>query len=219
MTKHTAGSPAVDVVFEEKRILVVLKDGRSLAAPIAWVSPTVVGMDAAGRAGWVLTNEGMGINWPAAGQSSPEGAIDVWTLEQDALFEQALAELAAADWQVSALSPRSRSLVALWRLVADGYNGGLLQFLGNWGIPEIHAALAALAEVGAERTLDVVRTFWEFVGPIAESAEVTTMDDVYAAIARGDSGRLDNIDEEFWEAALELTRRVPLTFGPAPSAV
>jgi len=219
MTKDVAGSPVADVVFEEKRILVILEDGRALAAPLGWAGPTVVEMDATGRSGWVLTNEGRGINWPAAGQNSPDGAIDVWTLEQDALFEQALAELAAADWDVSALSPRSRSLVALWRLVADGYNGGLMQLLGNWGIQEIHAVLRALDEVHATQTRSVVRDFWDLVGPIAESDDVTTMDEVYAAVTGERSDRLQEIDEEFWDAALELTRLVPLAFGPAPSAV
>lgn len=217
MTEGVIGSPVSDVIFEEKRILVVLEDGRALAAPIGWAGPTVAGMDATGRAGWELTNDGRGINWPAAGQTSKEGAIDVWTLEQDALFEQALAELAAAEWDASALSPRSRSLVALWRLVADGYNGGLMQVLGNWGIGEITVVLAALAEINAERTLDVVRDFWNLVGPIAESEDVTTIDEVYAAVT-GHSDRLDELDEAFWDTATELARLVPLAFGPAPSA-
>lgn len=42
--------------------------------------------------------------------------------------------------KVAAMGPLERSkwvhtsaLVMLWRLIADGYNGGLLQFLGNSG--------------------------------------------------------------------------------------
>jgi len=74
------------------------------------------------------------------------------------------------------LDSRARALVVLWRLIADGNNGGLLQFLGNWGIAEMHRALVALADVKAMDTLGIVSEFWRLIGPITESDEVTTMD-------------------------------------------
>jgi Domain of unknown function (DUF4375) len=215
-----AGSPVVNVAFEEKRVLLHLEDGRTLAAPIAWVGPVVAAMDETERAGWVRTDNGTGVNWPVAGQVSSDGALDVWTFEEDGLYDEALSDLKAAEWDVSVLSPRSRSLVALWRLIADGNNGGLMQVLGNWGVGEILAALAALTAVDAVRTLAVVLDFWQIVGPIAESADVSTIDDVWAAIIKaGHSTRLDKLDEAFWDAAPELTRLVPLHFGPAPSVM
>lgn len=218
MKPGIVGSPVSDVVFEEKRILLVLDDGRSLAAPLSWAGPTVAAMNASEHSEWVTTSNRRGVNWPAAGQTSDDGALNVWSLEQDALFEEALAELRAADWKPETLSPRSRSLVALWRLVADGYNGGLLQFLGNWGIAEVHVALEALTETEAALTSEVLREFWRLIGPIAESDEISTMDDVYRAISGELSTRIDDLDERFWEAAEELTRRVPITYGPAASA-
>lgn len=218
MGAATAGSPVSDVIFEEKRILVLLTDGRSLAAPLSWAGPAVAEMNASERSNWVTTADGRGVNWPAAGQTSDDGAVNVWNLEQDALFEEALAELKDMDWKPEKLSPRSRSLVALWRLVADGYNGGLLQFLGNWGITEVHVALEALTETEATQTSEVLHEFWSVVGPIAESDAISTIDDVYQAISGDLSTRLDELDERFWVAAEELTRRVPITYGPAASA-
>ena len=218
MNKAVTGSSIADVHFEEKRVLLVLEDGRQLAAPLSWVGPQVVAMDAQERAQWVTTADQRGVNWPSVGQSSAEGALNVWVLEQDALFEAALAELKAADWKVDQLDARSRALVALWRLVTDGYNGGLLQFLGNWGMAEMDAALAALADIKASATLDVVSAFWRLVGPIAQSDEVNTIDDVYRAVADGLSEQIEALDEQFWEAAEELVKRVPEFFGPAPSA-
>ena len=172
------GSPITDVIFEEKRVLLALDDGRRLAAPLSWVGPKVLAMNAQERSQWVATMDRRGVNWPGAGQTSADGALNVWTLEQDALFEAALAELKALDWKADQLNHRSRALVALWRLVADGYNGGLLQFLGNWGMAEMDAALAALAQIRASATLAVVTAFWRLVGPIAQSDEVNTIDDV-----------------------------------------
>lgn len=218
MKPGVAGSPVSDVVFEEKRILLVLEDGRSLAAPLGWVGPVVAEMNASERVLWVTTPDGRGVNWPAAGQTSDDGVLNVWTLEQDALFEEALAELSAAGWKPDSLSPRSRSLVALWRLIADGYNGGLLQFLGNWGVAEVHAAFEALTETSAAETAEVLHEFWRVVGPIAESDDVSTIDDVYRAISGELSAQLTTIDERFWDVAEELIKRVPLTYGPATSA-
>ncbi|UPL15476.1 DMP19 family protein [Microbacterium galbinum] len=213
------GAHIVDVTFKEKRILVHLDDGRALAAPLTSVGPTVAAMSAAERAGWILTDSGHGVNWPAAGQTSEGDALSVWSIEQDALFEEALAELESAEWKPDALAPRSRALIALWRLVADGYNGGLLQFLGNWGIAEVQTARAALSECGAHRTNTALQEFWDLIRPITESEDVSTIDDVYRAVAGELAPRVDEIDEGFWDAAEELTLRVPLTYGPARSAL
>lgn len=212
------GSAIADVEFAGEQIVLHLKDGRALAAPLAWAGSAVVAMNAADRAGWVRTEDGRGVNWPAAGQTSPEGKLNVWALEEDALYEDALAQLKAAAWDVSVLSPRSRALVALWRLVADGNNGGLVQFLGNWGGDEVRVALDALAAVGAARTLGIVREFWRELEPLTEREDVNTPEEFWAATRDSDlSDRLEALDESFWEASPELTRLVARHFGPAPS--
>lgn len=217
MTPEEPGSPVRDVVFEQERVLLVLEDGRSLAAPLGWVG-AVAGTGPEERARWVATADGRGVNWPDAMPARTDGVLNVWMLEQDALFEQALRDLAAVDGQADELSPRSRSLLALWRLTADGYNGGLLQFVGNWGFTEAEHAREALAAIGADATTGVLDEFLELVEPIAASGEVTTIDDVYRRIAElGLSDRVDEVDEAFWEAAEELITRVPRAFGPAPS--
>ncbi|WP_378144090.1 DUF4375 domain-containing protein [Cnuibacter sp. UC19_7] len=213
------GPAITDVQFEGERILLRLRDGRTLSAPLSWAGPEVASMDDAARARWVCTDDGTGVNWPAVGHSSSEGVISAWALEEDALYEGALNDLRAAHRDVSLLTERSRLLVALWRLVADGCNGGLMQFLGNWGPDEVQVAIEALSVVGAVRTLAVVRAFWDAVAPLAESEAVNTWDGVWEAVENaGLSAHLDDLDAEFWEAAPELTRRVPLYFGPAPSA-
>ncbi len=217
MTRQEPGSPVRDVIFEHDRVLLVLDDGRSLAAPLGRVG-AVAGLEPEQRARWVVTADGRGVNWPDAVPTRTDGVLNVWMLEQDALFEQSLRDLAAVDGQTDALAPRSRSLLALWRLTADGYNGGLLQFVGNWGFAEAGHARDALVTIGAEQTRGVLDEFLEVVQPIAASDEVTTIDDVYRRIQElGLSDRVDELDESFWEAAEELITRVPRAFGPAPS--
>jgi hypothetical protein len=54
---------AVDVKVTGGQILVVLADGRELAAPLAW-SPRLAEATAARRENWRLIGRGQGIHWP-----------------------------------------------------------------------------------------------------------------------------------------------------------
>ena len=54
---------AVDVTVTDDQILVVLADGRELAAPLAW-SPRLVEATADQRKNWRLIGRGQGIHWP-----------------------------------------------------------------------------------------------------------------------------------------------------------
>ena len=54
---------AVDVAVTDDRIVVVLADGRELAAPLAWF-PRLVDATADQRQNWRLIGRGHGIHWP-----------------------------------------------------------------------------------------------------------------------------------------------------------
>jgi hypothetical protein len=54
---------AVDVTVTDDHILVVLADGRELAAPLAW-SPRLAEATADQRKNWRLIGRGQGIHWP-----------------------------------------------------------------------------------------------------------------------------------------------------------
>ena len=56
-------STAVDVRVTDDQILVVLADGRELAAPLAW-SPRLAEATADQRKNWRLIGRGQGIHWP-----------------------------------------------------------------------------------------------------------------------------------------------------------
>ena len=104
------GSPVSEVRFTAERVLLTLQDGRTLAAPPSWVGPRVLELSDADRAAWTPTPDGRGVNWPAAGQDSADGALNVWTLEEDALYSAALDRLSAADWDATALDARREGL-------------------------------------------------------------------------------------------------------------
>jgi hypothetical protein len=54
---------AVDVSVTEDRIVVVLADGRELAAPLAWF-PRLADATPDQRQNWRLIGRGHGIHWP-----------------------------------------------------------------------------------------------------------------------------------------------------------
>lgn len=54
---------AVDVKVTDDQLLVVLADGRELAAPLAWF-PRLTEATAAQRRNWRLIGRGQGIHWP-----------------------------------------------------------------------------------------------------------------------------------------------------------
>lgn len=166
MEPGVVGAPVRDVVFEERRVLLVLEDGRALAAPIGWLGATVAG------------------------------------------------------WDVGALAPRTGHWSPCGGSRPTATTAASLQFLGNWGTPEVHAAFAALAEVDAQRTLEVLREFWDHLAPVTESDDVSSMDDVLAVVMATDlPARLDALDGRFRDAAEELITKVPSAYGPARSAI
>jgi len=54
---------AVDVKVTDDQLLVVLADGRELAAPLAWF-PRLLEASAEQRKNWRLVGRGQGIHWP-----------------------------------------------------------------------------------------------------------------------------------------------------------
>jgi uncharacterized protein DUF2442 len=54
---------AVDVTIMDDRILVVVADGRELAAPLAWF-PRLADATPDQRRNWRLIGRGQGIHWP-----------------------------------------------------------------------------------------------------------------------------------------------------------
>jgi hypothetical protein len=54
---------AVDVKVSDEQLVVVLADGRELAAPLAWF-PRLLNASEAQRKNWRFIGRGQGIHWP-----------------------------------------------------------------------------------------------------------------------------------------------------------
>lgn len=131
MTDVFASLRVATVDFDDDFVLLALADGRRTRQPLRW-APALYEADALQRAQWVLTPDGLGVNWPALLPARKKGVVDVPNQVWDDRYEAALARLKSAGWSLDALSDEDQQLVALWRMEADINNGGFMQFLCNW---------------------------------------------------------------------------------------
>ncbi|ENY0080755.1 DUF4375 domain-containing protein [Neisseria gonorrhoeae] len=60
----------------------------------------------------------------------------------DKLFEQ-------HDGKLESMDGREQELVLIWRAEADIGNGGILQFVCNWGLPATEKTCSVLKKIGA----------------------------------------------------------------------
>lgn len=103
------------------------------------------------------------------------------------------------------LTQDEAEVVALWRLEADGYNGGFLQFFCNWGEQNCSIALTSLRRIGAANTLLVVQEQRDIVERLNGHPGVKTYGDIYSFLSTDDLDRIsEQLDPAFWKAAEEI---------------
>lgn len=186
-------------------LLLTLANGQELSEPIsrhirlAQASP-------ADREHWQLVDDGHGVVWPALLEPSPQGMLNVHDLLWDQRYEQALAALSAAGWELDRISAQDRELVALWRMEADINNGGFMQFLCNWGDETCQLALQALRKVGALHMLAVLSRMRGLIDRFEAMPEVVQLNDIYGAMTEQEQQELETLDRAFWEYPDPLSR-------------
>ena len=201
-----AGGPCVrDVCFSGERVGLLLADGR-----LFWQAlgrhPRLAEADDIARAGWTLSDEGAVVGWPALASNGVSIDACDWVWEE--CCEHALAALKGQAWALDALPTRTQQVVALWRLEADGYNGGFLQFFCNWGDANCRIALDALAAIGAKTTHAVVSKQRLLLDRLEDHPEVTSYDDIPRLLTQDEREEIGNVlDPMFWGAAQEIPRR------------
>ncbi|MCP3100182.1 DUF4375 domain-containing protein [Myxococcus sp. K15C18031901] len=203
----------IDVRFDEQHILLHMTDGRVLTARLSGY----VRVDKASpeqRREWVLTEDGRGVNWPALWAPAPEGMVSVWALEQDALYEHALARLQQVHRDLSALPPDEQALVALWRMEADINNGGCMQFFCNWGEETCHLAIEALGGIGARSAQQCLKDMLHVVVHYGETEEMVSLADLPGMLTDAERERLYALDKAFWKYPDPLATLVVRHYAP-----
>lgn len=193
------------IALTDTHLLLTLANGHTLQEPIRR-HIRLENATPAEREQWQLVDDGFGVVWPALLAPSAEGMLNVNDLLWDQCYEQAMARLAAAEWQLDRLSRVDQELVALWRMEADINNGGFMQFLCNWGDPTCQLALQALRKVGATHMLAVLSRMRGLIDRFEASPEVVELNDIYGAMTDAEQEEMEALDHAFWEYPDRLSR-------------
>ncbi|GAB7531334.1 hypothetical protein PS3A_37460 [Pseudomonas sp. 3A(2025)] len=121
------------------------------------------------------------------------------------LCKEAMGRLHALDWQLDKLTPNDQLIVALWRLEADGYNGGFLQFFCNWGDQTCTLALQALAAIGAHNSHAVVSQQRQLIEHLEDHPQLEQLWDIVQLLSDEQHEVISGeLDEQLWAAMEEV---------------
>ena len=179
------------VSFEEKFLVLHLDDGTRVRHAVRGFPPLQRASDDV-RAAYVL-EEGRVI-WPNL-HVLIDPLFSIW----DLICESAIAQAKANKWVD--LDPEIADVIALWRLEADGHNGGFLQYFCNWGDKRCREVLASLQTIGANETrrfLDRQRAVLE---PHLE--RVDDYDELVRSLSDDEQDLILDQERPLWDEAAE----------------
>ena len=183
------------VRFEPDSLCLEWADGLVLSQPLTRYS-RLQEASAQARDSVEVLAQGTSVNWPELGVKVE--AVD-WIWEH--LCEAAMQRLHVLDWDLERLTPVDQSIVALWRLEADGYNGGFLQFFCNWGDQTCTLALQALAAIGAHESHAVVSRQRQLIGHLEDHPQLETLWDIMQLLSDEQHELIGGeLDEQLWRA-------------------
>jgi hypothetical protein len=192
------------VSFDATDVVLTLNNQRLVKQRLSSL-PRLEEASAADRAKWEISADGLSVTWPTLGKS--DTSVDVFYGVWDQMCNESMAKLSALNWDLEALDPADREIVALWRLEADGYNGGFMQFFCNWGERTCDVALDALRKIGAHATFNIVKQQRQLLSRLEDSPELVAMEDLPKLLTPEESHQIyEVLDPKFWEAAQEVPR-------------
>lgn len=191
------------VAFTETHLALTLAGGKAVRGSLR--RHNLLDLSAAQRADATVSDDGLHVHWAVPGGRGTGITVDACMLAWDNICENALAQLADAGWKLDAVPPRIQQIAALWRLEADGYNGGFMQFFCNWGEGNCAVALQALLEIGASATHAVVSRQRAVLERLDGHPELKSYEDIHALLTEAERVLIgDELDPALWDAAEEI---------------
>ncbi len=124
--------------------------------------------------------------------------------EQAQAFEQymwdscrKLFEEYGGDWQ--RLSATEQEVVVLWRAEADIYNGGILQFVCNWGQQHLQQAMTIMDKIGAHQSAALLRKAEQALAYLIDDVRIQELWDIPQYLSAEAEAVLDAADQAYWE--------------------
>lgn len=205
-------NPIIHVAFEADQLCLGWADGLLLRQSLGRYG-RLQEASAQQRQAWRIAPQGSSVLWPGLGEQGLviEGADWIW----EHVCEQSMARLRALDWDLERLPERDQAIVALWRLEADGYNGGFLQFFCNWGERSYQLALDALQALGATRARAVVERQRQTIGDLQAHPQLERLWDIPERLSDEQHELISGeLDEQLWTALEEVPALAARHFYP-----
>ncbi|RXU60130.1 hypothetical protein CW358_28570 [Pseudomonas protegens] len=193
--------PIRHVDFEDDALCLSWADGLILRQPLSRYSQ-LQSATPEQRADFRIHPHGISVSWPHLGDA--DVSIDAFDWIWEHLCRESMGRLQALEWQLEQLPEDDQLIVALWRLEADGYNGGFLQFFCNWGEHCCELALKALVAIGARSTHTVVSRQRQLIGPL-DHPQLQRLWDIPELLGDEQYELIGGeLDEQLWSAMEEV---------------
>lgn len=115
------------------------------------------------------------------------------------------------DW--NKLDPDEQEIAALWKLVADMYNGGFVQFFCNWGYECYWYAMRGIKRIGDVTLLELLHsTYTNVFDKFREDERLTYYSDIPQYLTEEDDNILMETDTAFWEGEGEILCKTAYEF-------
>ena len=115
------------------------------------------------------------------------------------------------DW--SKLDPGEQEIAALWKLTADMYNGGFVQFFCNWGYECYWYAMRGIQRIGDVKLLELLhKTYTDVFDKFREDERLTYYSDIPQYLTEEDENILMETDTTFWEGEGEMLCKTAYEF-------
>ena len=106
------------------------------------------------------------------------------------------------DGDLSKMTVAEQEVVRIWRLEADMYNGGFMQFFCNWGYENFVETQKVLKKIEAVKSLALITECEKIISKLKDDDRVKALWDIpkYLPeyITEAEDNRLNELDELYW---------------------
>lgn len=107
------------------------------------------------------------------------------------------------DGKLDKMPTTLQEVVLIWRVEADMYNGGFLQFFCNWGYENYLATIVVLKRLKAINVVAILQECEELISVMKDDPRVESYHDIYRYLEEFLSAsqleRLEELDSLYWE--------------------
>lgn len=104
--------------------------------------------------------------------------------------------------KIENLTQDEQEIVRIWRLEADMYNGGFIQFFCNWGAENFLETQKVLKKINAIKDLEIITECELIISKCKDDERIKVLWDIPIVlkeyITEEEDKRLDELDKLYW---------------------